>query len=145
MLFIFSTPVFIRHLWQLQIVIFLHWCLKSTVLLTIGRQSSGNVGESSVVRGFERDGEVEGQARQAGRFRQVLRHQPYQASKPAQRSQGPGEQGPNAIKTFLPSRIETRHNGSFTIAKFSGKTVSDSYTQQSLLYLSLPPWVTRHR
>jgi hypothetical protein len=124
MLFLFSTPVLIRHLWQLKTVVFLH--LKTIVLLTTGRQSSGNVGESSVVRGFERDGEVEGQARQAGRFRQVLRHQPHQASKPAQRSQGPGEQGPNAIKTFLPSHIETRDNGSFTLVKFFGKTVGDS-------------------
>jgi hypothetical protein len=27
MLFVFSTPVLIRHLWQLQIVVFLQWCL----------------------------------------------------------------------------------------------------------------------
>jgi hypothetical protein len=27
MLFIFSTPVLIRHLQQLKTVIFLHWCL----------------------------------------------------------------------------------------------------------------------
>ncbi len=27
MLFIFSTPVSIRHLWQLKTVVFLHWCL----------------------------------------------------------------------------------------------------------------------
>ncbi len=27
MLFIFSTPVLIRHLWQLKAVIFLHWGL----------------------------------------------------------------------------------------------------------------------
>ncbi len=27
MLFIFSTPVLIRHLWQLKTVDFLHWCL----------------------------------------------------------------------------------------------------------------------
>ncbi len=27
MLFIFSTPVLIRHLWQLKTVVFLHWCL----------------------------------------------------------------------------------------------------------------------
>jgi len=26
MLFIFSTPVLIRHLWQLETVIVLHWC-----------------------------------------------------------------------------------------------------------------------
>ncbi len=30
MLFIFSTPVFIRHLWQLKTVVFLHWCLICT-------------------------------------------------------------------------------------------------------------------
>ncbi len=29
----FSTPVLIRHLWQLNIVVFLHWCLIDTVLL----------------------------------------------------------------------------------------------------------------
>jgi len=27
MLFIFSTPVLIRHLWQLKTVVSLHWCL----------------------------------------------------------------------------------------------------------------------
>jgi hypothetical protein len=32
-LFIFSTPVLIRHLWQLKTVVFLHWCLKRAVLL----------------------------------------------------------------------------------------------------------------
>ncbi len=33
MYFIFSTPVFIRHLWQLKTVVFLHWCLICAVLL----------------------------------------------------------------------------------------------------------------
>ncbi len=33
MLFIFSTPVLIRHLWQLKTVFFLHWCLIFAVLL----------------------------------------------------------------------------------------------------------------
>jgi hypothetical protein len=33
MLFIFSTPVLIRHLWQLTTVVFLHWCLMCAVLL----------------------------------------------------------------------------------------------------------------
>jgi hypothetical protein len=33
MLFIFSTPVLIRHLWQLKTVVFLHWCLIYAVLL----------------------------------------------------------------------------------------------------------------
>ncbi len=33
MLFIFSTPVLIRHLWQLKTVVFLHWCLICAVLL----------------------------------------------------------------------------------------------------------------
>ncbi len=27
MLLIFSTPVLIRHLWQLKTIVFLHWCL----------------------------------------------------------------------------------------------------------------------
>ena len=29
----FSTPVVIRHLWQLKTLIFLHWCLRHVVLL----------------------------------------------------------------------------------------------------------------
>ncbi len=33
MLFIFSTPVLIRHLWQLKTVVFQHWCLICAVLL----------------------------------------------------------------------------------------------------------------
>ncbi len=33
MLFIFSTLVFIRHLWQLKTVCFLQWCLICAVLL----------------------------------------------------------------------------------------------------------------
>ena len=33
MLFIFSTSVLIRHMWQLKTVVFLHWCLICTVLL----------------------------------------------------------------------------------------------------------------
>jgi hypothetical protein len=33
MLFIFSTPVLIRHMWQLKKVVFLHWCLMCVVLL----------------------------------------------------------------------------------------------------------------
>jgi hypothetical protein len=33
MLFIFSTPVLIRHLWQLMTVVFMHWCLICAVLL----------------------------------------------------------------------------------------------------------------
>ncbi len=33
MLFIFSTPVLNRHLWQLKTVVFLHWCLMHAILL----------------------------------------------------------------------------------------------------------------
>jgi hypothetical protein len=33
MLFIFSTPVVIRHLWQLKTVVFLHWCLICAILI----------------------------------------------------------------------------------------------------------------
>ncbi len=33
MLFIFSTPVLIRHLWQLETVVLVHWCLKCVILL----------------------------------------------------------------------------------------------------------------
>ncbi len=29
----FLTPVLIRHLWQLKIVVFLHWCIIRAVLL----------------------------------------------------------------------------------------------------------------
>jgi hypothetical protein len=35
MLFIFSTPVLIRHLWRFKTVLFLHQCLIRTVLLTV--------------------------------------------------------------------------------------------------------------
>jgi hypothetical protein len=34
MLFIFSTPVFIRHQWQLKTVVFMHRCLICAVLLS---------------------------------------------------------------------------------------------------------------
>jgi hypothetical protein len=37
-LFIFSTPMFIRHLWQLKKVGFLHWCLLRGVLLEVDGQ-----------------------------------------------------------------------------------------------------------
>jgi hypothetical protein len=33
MLFIFSTPELIRHLWQLKTAVFLHWCLIHAVPL----------------------------------------------------------------------------------------------------------------
>ncbi len=33
MLFIFSTPVLIRHLWQHKTVVFLHWCLICVFIL----------------------------------------------------------------------------------------------------------------
>ncbi len=33
MLFIFSTPLLIRHLWQLKTVVFLHRCLLGALLL----------------------------------------------------------------------------------------------------------------
>jgi len=33
MLFIFSMPELIRHLWQLKTVVFQHWCLICAVLL----------------------------------------------------------------------------------------------------------------
>ncbi len=42
MLFIFSTPVLIRHLWQLKTIVFLHWCLICAVLLCW----QNNVGKS---------------------------------------------------------------------------------------------------
>ncbi len=35
MLFIFSTPGLIRHLWQIKTVVFLHWCLICAVLLWV--------------------------------------------------------------------------------------------------------------
>jgi hypothetical protein len=37
MLFIFLTPVLIRHLWKLNTVVFLHWCLIHAVLLMFER------------------------------------------------------------------------------------------------------------
>ncbi len=37
MLFIFTTPVIIRHLWQLNTVVFLHWCLIDAVLFRFFR------------------------------------------------------------------------------------------------------------
>jgi hypothetical protein len=41
MLFIFSTPVSIRYLWQLKTVVFLHWCLiRSVILLPISSSTS---------------------------------------------------------------------------------------------------------
>ncbi len=50
MLFIFSTPVVIRRLWQLVNVVFLHWCLIGTVLLiarTFGLLNHNQLGSSS--------------------------------------------------------------------------------------------------
>jgi len=35
MLFIFSIPVLIRHLWQLKTDAFLHWCIICTLLLWV--------------------------------------------------------------------------------------------------------------
>jgi len=35
LMLIFSTPVLIRHLWQIKTVVFLHWCLIRTVLLPL--------------------------------------------------------------------------------------------------------------
>ncbi len=35
MWFIFSTPVLIRHLWQLKTVVFQHWCLIHAVLMLV--------------------------------------------------------------------------------------------------------------
>ncbi len=32
-MFIFSTPVLIRHLWQLKTIVFLHWCVIHTIPL----------------------------------------------------------------------------------------------------------------
>jgi hypothetical protein len=33
-MFICSTPMLIRHLWQLKAVVFLHWCLMHAVVLS---------------------------------------------------------------------------------------------------------------
>ncbi len=41
MLFIFSTPEFIRHLWQLKTVVFLHWCLMCAVHMFIVQATGG--------------------------------------------------------------------------------------------------------
>jgi hypothetical protein len=48
MLFIFSTPVLIRHLWQLKTVVFLHWCLICTLLLCSAYVQSGNTKGGSI-------------------------------------------------------------------------------------------------
>ncbi len=40
MLFIFSTTVLIRHLWQLETVVSMHWCIISAVLLNHSNTSS---------------------------------------------------------------------------------------------------------
>jgi hypothetical protein len=40
MLFIFSTPVLVRHLWQLKTVVFLHWCLICAALLGLNEDDS---------------------------------------------------------------------------------------------------------
>jgi hypothetical protein len=45
-MFIFSTPVLIRHLWQLKAVVFLHWCLLHAVVL------SKHVGELGIFCSF---------------------------------------------------------------------------------------------
>ncbi len=59
-LFIFSTPVSIRHLWQLKAVVFLHWCLISDVLLkpvecndVIERSAVGSSLDDDVLVGVE--------------------------------------------------------------------------------------------
>jgi hypothetical protein len=41
-MFIFSTPLLIRHLWQLKTVVFLHMCLLSVVVLRPVLPSSDN-------------------------------------------------------------------------------------------------------
>jgi hypothetical protein len=39
-MFISSTTVLIRHLWQLKTVVFLHWCLIRVVLLSEMKEKS---------------------------------------------------------------------------------------------------------
>jgi hypothetical protein len=46
MLFIFSTPVLIRCMWQLKTVVFLHWCLMHAVLLHQQVTDRSEVGRS---------------------------------------------------------------------------------------------------
>ncbi len=46
MWFIFSTPVLIRHLWQLKTVVFLHWGLVHAVLL--GRLGTNTPGANVI-------------------------------------------------------------------------------------------------
>jgi hypothetical protein len=38
-LLIFSTPVQIKHLWQLKAVVFLQWCLMHAILLQLAHSS----------------------------------------------------------------------------------------------------------
>ncbi len=49
MVFIFSTPVLIRHLWQLKTVVSLHWCLICTVSLCSTYVQSGNTKGGSII------------------------------------------------------------------------------------------------
>ncbi len=49
MLFIFSTPVLIRHQCQLKTVIFLHWCLMCAVPLVISQWASTVGGNQPIV------------------------------------------------------------------------------------------------
>ncbi len=48
MMFIFSTPVLIRHLWQLKTVAFLHWCLICAVLFLAKLTKTGPVSTLAV-------------------------------------------------------------------------------------------------
>ncbi len=43
MMFIFSTPVLIRHLWQPKTGAFLHWCLICVVLMLAKLTKTGPV------------------------------------------------------------------------------------------------------
>ncbi len=43
MLFIFSTPVLIRHLWQLKTVVLHHLCLKHALLLNYNESDTNKL------------------------------------------------------------------------------------------------------
>ncbi len=49
----FSMPVLIKHLWQLETVVFLHWCLIRAVLLPKQCYVSKKVAKTTLVKFLE--------------------------------------------------------------------------------------------
>jgi len=55
MLFVYSTPVLIRHLWHLKTVAFLHWCLIRAVPLIVHELEGSNPTVIGTERTFWKD------------------------------------------------------------------------------------------